>query len=243
MNLTDDQLVRSVRESVAARPGAGVPVEEIIWRGRRRTAVRRGVLGSAVAALVVGAVAVSVVGFPLLSSAPPARQPSITLTPDPSRTTALRPATDMYARGDSAIVRAGLPLSDDTARWDVGRGNNVWYGGSPGAPDDILAGTAGPGFALEIAHLTAPRDPGATPCSEVSQEPVVCVREPQDDGSVLFELRVDGEQVQYLLLHRTGFVRVYGMGPLPPEAGPTDPFEPADPEQLRTLVLDPALRW
>ena len=73
-----------------------------------------------------------------------------------------------------------------------------------------------------------------------------CVREPQDDGSVLFELRSDGELVQYVLLHRTGFVRVTVLGPLPPEAGGPDqfePFEPADPERLLALVLDPDLRW
>ncbi len=243
MTLSDDQLVRSVRESVDARPGAGVPVEEIVRRGRRRTAVRRRAGGAAVAVVAVAAVALFVTGLPLLSSAPPARQPSVTLTPDPSRTTALRPATQMYAIGDAAIVRAGLQLSDETARWSVGYGNNVGFGLSPGAIDDVSAGTTGPGFMLATAHLTSPPDPGATGCSQVTVRPTECDREPQDDGSVLFELRIEGERVQYLLLHRTGFIQVDVMGPLPPEAGPRDPFEPADPEQLRALVLDPAVRW
>ena len=69
------------------------------------------------------------------------------------------------------------------------------------------------------------------------------MREPQDDGSVLFELRYDGELVQYVLLHRTGFVRVTVQDPAPPEGRPAEPVEPADPERLLALVLDPDLRW
>ena len=244
MTISDEQLVRSVREGVAARPGAGVPLDDVLRAGRRRTARRRAVAGAVLGVAAVVAVAGSVVGLPLVTSAPPAA-PSVTLSPDPTRTTALRPATDMYAVGDAAIVAAGLPLRDATARWGASTGVGIAYGVSPGALDDIVVSTNGSGYQLETAHLTVDPDPGSTACSAIVQPPMQlsCVREPQDDGSVLFELRYEGELVQYVLLHRTGFVRVTVMGPLPPEARGPEPSEPADPERLLALVLDPDLRW
>ena len=244
MTISDEQLVRALRDDVDRRPEVGAPIEEVLRAGRRQVARRRAVAGGVLGVLAVVAVAGTVVGLPLVTSAPPAA-PSVTLSPDPSRTTALRPATDMYAVGDAAIVAAGLPLRDATARWGVGTGEGVAYGVSLGALDDIVVSTYGPGYELATAHLTVGPDPGSTACSAVVQAPMQlsCVREPQDDGSVLFELRMDGELVQYVLLHRTGFVRVTVMGPLPPEAGGSEPFEPADPERLLALVLDPDLRW
>lgn len=239
MTLSDDQLVRSVRESVDARTGAGVPVEQIVRRGRRRTAVRRSAAGAAVAVVAVAAVALSLGGLPLLSSAPPARQPSVTLTPDPSRTSAERPVTDLYAPGEAAVVAAGLVIPDG-ARWGVA-------GGGPADPRARFVGGVtdsasiwGDGFTLETALMTSALDPGATGCSAIARPETDCRRTPQPDGTVLFELGSEGEFTSYRLLHDSGYVGVDAMD-LGYDGTPVT--DPPTAEQLRELVLDPDLRW
>ena len=221
MTISDEQLVRAVRDDVARRPAAGVPIEEVLRAGRRQVTRRRAVAGGVLGVLAVVAVTGSVAGVPLLTSAPPAApRRSRSAGPGPHHGA---PAGHRHVRhrrrrrpggGASVVRRHGqVGVAPERASRPASH---------PAPRDDVVAGTSGPGYQVSTAHLTVAPDPGATSCAQVSQVGLECVREPQDDGSVLFELRVEGELAQYLLLHRSGFVRVDVMGPLPPEARPAD---------------------
>ena len=240
MTYADDDLATLVRDQVAHRPGAPADLDRLLGRGRRRVAVRRGATALVAAAVLAGGTALALgQGLPLLSSAPPAG-PSVTLTPDPRRTEALRPVVDMYEIGDEAARRAGLQPGGG---WGVSRDSTFF--GALQYDGAVEVSTLGGGYHLLTAHVPSLDDPGATSCADASPpsysvaDGFACVREPQPDGSVLFTQLLDGELVQYQLLHGTGVVTVFPM--VVGEGGTT--VEPADAERLRALVLDPTLRW
>lgn len=240
MTYTDDDLTTLVRDQVAQRPGAPADLDRVLGRGRRRVTVRRGATALVAAAVLAGGTALALgQGLPLLSSAPPAG-PSVTLTPDPRRTEALRPVTDMYEIGDAAARAAGL---EPTGRYGVSRDET--YFGAIVYDGAVEVSTPGVGYVLMTAHAPSLDDPGATSCADASPPPASvapgfeCVRDPQPDGSVLFTQLVFGELVQYQLLHTTGTVTAIPMSVGDGGAA----VEPADPDRLRALVLDPTLRW
>jgi hypothetical protein len=239
---TDDDLTTMVRDHVAHRPGAPADLDRVLGRGRRRVAVRRGATALVAAAVLAGGTALALgQELPLLSSAPPAAPPSVTLTPDPRRTEALRPVVDMYAIGDEAARAAGL---EPSGRWSVGRDTTTLDG------ELVYDGTVevsgmGDGYGLTTAHVPSLEDPGSVSCAQVNPPPFAgpgsdCVREPQPDGSVLFTLGVDGEVAQLRLVHSTGVVTVTSFV----VDGQGQPMtDPPGAERLRALVLDPTLRW
>ncbi|GAB4064848.1 hypothetical protein GCM10028777_12460 [Angustibacter speluncae] len=240
MTYTDEHVTTLVRDQVAHRPGAPADLDRVLGRGRRRVAVRRSATALVAAAVLAGGTALALgQGLPLLSSAPPAG-PSVTLTPDPRRTEALRPVTDMYEIGDAAARTAGLQPGGG---WGVAR--DATYFGALVYDGAVEVSTTGVGYGLSTAHVPSLDDPGATSCADASPPPSAtapgfeCVREPQPDGSVLFTQLVGGELLQYQLLHTTGTVTTIPM--VVGEGGTT--VEPADAERLRALVLDPTLRW
>ncbi len=240
MTYTDDDLATLVRDDVSRRPGAPADLDRVLGRGRRRVAVRRGATALVAAAVLAGGTALALgQELPLLSSAPPAA-PSVTLSPDPRRTEALRPVVDMYEIGDEAARAAGL---EPGGGWRVARDST--YFGALVYDGAVEVSTTGAGYGLMSAHVPSLDDPGATSCADASPPPdaVVpgfeCVREPQPDGSVLFAHLIDGDLVQYQLLHATGTVTVLRMV----SDGRGRVVEPAGDEQLRVLVLDPTLRW
>lgn len=241
MTYTDDDLTTLVRDQVAHRPGAPADLDRVLGRGRRRVAVRRGATVLVAAAVLAGGTALALgQGLPLLSSAPPAA-PSVTLTPDPRRTEALRPVVDMYQIGDAAARAAGL---EPGGGWGVSR--DATYFGALVYDGAVEVSTTGVGYMLTSAHVPSLDDPGATSCADASPPSSAampgfeCVREPQPDGSVLFTQLDDGDQLQYQLLHTTGTVTVI---PMVVDGGDGSVVEPADPDRLRALVLDPTLRW
>lgn len=238
MTYTDDDLTALVREHVARRPGGRADLDQVLGRGRRRVAVRRAVTAGVAAAVLAGGAAVALgPGLPLLSSAPPAA-PSVTLTPDPRRTEALRPVTDMYEIGERAARGAGLEEPDG---WSVSR-DDVTFDGTLVYDGSVQVTAATRSYVLSSAHAPSLDDPGATSCADVTNRPLDCTREPQEDGAVLFTLAVgtDGEPAGYLLVHGTGVVSAYHQEVRVPRL--PDP-EPVPTERLRALVLDPTLRW
>lgn len=240
MTYTDDDLTTLVRDQVAHRPGAPADLDPVLGRGRRRVAVRRGAAALVTATVLAGGAALALgQGLPLLSSAPPAA-PSVTLSPDPRRTEALRPVVDMYEIGDEAARAAGLEPGGD---WGVTR--DATFFGALRYDGAVEVSTTGFGYGLLSAHVPSLDDPGATSCADASPPSYAvspgfeCVREPQPDGSVLFTQRDAGGLLQYQLLHATGTVTV-----IPMVTGPQGgDVAPADPDRLRALVLDPTLRW
>lgn len=241
MTYTDDDLTTLVRDQVAQRPGAPADLDRVLGRGRRRVTVRRGATALVAAAVLAGGTALALgQGLPLLSSAPPAG-PSVTLTPDPRRTEALRPVVDVYRIAEDAATAAGLeqPSGFGVDRDQLTLDGELVYDGS------VQVTGGGPGYVLSTAHAPSLEDPGATSCSDVIPPPdsvpagFECLREPQPDGVVLFTELVDGELLQYRLMHATGVVTVA----VQVVGRDGQVVEPGDPQRLRTLVLDPSLRW